>query len=234
VNTADVAGAFGAISRNLILDSGQVKPEMIVNIDAASIIILVIPISWLISRLNKVAAMIVGMIIALVGFVGSGATNLGWFCCLMIFTFAIGEMICSPTFSAYVGLIAPKDKKALYMGYSNIPFAIGWFVGNIISNYMYASLGSKLKLARLYMVEHLRMEKDIVDRLKDADVMQTLATALDRTAREATQLLWNTYHPYVVWYYLGIIGLVGTIGMIIFYFTTRHRPPVQAPNLATA
>ena len=38
---------------------------------------------------------------------------------------AIGEIICSPKFTEYVGMSAPPDKKALYMGFSNIPFAIG-------------------------------------------------------------------------------------------------------------
>ncbi|MFH1418759.1 MAG: MFS transporter, partial [Planctomycetota bacterium] len=107
VDSSDVAPYFGRVGGWLGLDwvlgSGQVKPEMIINLDSIAIIALVIPISWLIGKISKIAAMIIGMLISLVGFVGTGATSIGWFCCLMVFVFAIGEMACSPTFSAYIG-----------------------------------------------------------------------------------------------------------------------------------
>jgi POT family proton-dependent oligopeptide transporter len=147
VDTSDVAPVFGAISDGWVLENGQTKPEMIININSISIILLVLLVSWIIRKLNKVAAMIIGMLIALVGFTASGSTMLGWFCCLAILIFSIGEMTCSPTFSAYVGLIAPKDKKALYMGYSNIPFAIGWALGNVVGGYFYDHYGAKANLA---------------------------------------------------------------------------------------
>ena len=147
VDRSDVSRYFGWFSSGWVLGSGQVKPEMIINIDSVAIILLVIPISWLIGKISKVAAMIIGMVISLFAFVASGSTMVGWFCCLSIFVFAIGEMICSPTFSAYVGLIAPPDKKALYMGYSNIPFAIGWALGNLIGGFVYEDCGAKANLA---------------------------------------------------------------------------------------
>ncbi len=147
VDSSDVAPVFGWFSEGWVAGNGQVKPEMIVNIDSIAIIALVIPISWLVGKISKIAAMIIGMLISLVGFVGTGATNIGWFCCLMVFVFAIGEMACSPTFSAYIGLIAPKDKKALYMGYSNIPYAIGWAAGGAIAGFLYDGYGAQAQLA---------------------------------------------------------------------------------------
>ena len=209
--------------------------------------------------------MIIGMIIALVGFVGSGVTDIGWICCLMIFVFAVGEMICSPTFSAYIGLIAPKDKKALYMGYSNIPFAIGWALGNMLSGVAYEHLGSKVNLARDYLVASQSLRTELVrnaDAFPNDRVVASLAyilktgdsarvgeaiAALEQTAatgkvsaeqveaafapitqsvdpaalQHATQILWEKYHPQSVWYCLGVIGLIGTVGMIIFYIKTR-------------
>jgi hypothetical protein len=47
---------------------------------------------------------------------------------------------------------------------------------------------------------------------------------------QATQLLWDLHHPYMVWVYLGIFGVVGTIGMIVFYLVTKgtkHTAPVE-------
>ena len=185
VDTSDVAPWFKAISDGWVLESGQTKPEMIININSVSIILLVIFISWLIRKLNKVAAMIIGMVIAMVGFVASGSTMLGWFCCLMILVFSIGEMTCSPTFSAYVGLIAAKDKKALYMGYSNIPFAIGWALGNLVGGYVYDAYGAKATLA----LEHLAVDTQLVARVAQAtdwsDTLDKLPTLLEIDRGEA-------------------------------------------------
>ena len=275
VDSTDVAGAFGALSSGLIQENGQVKPEMIINIDSASIILLVIPISWLISRMNKVVAMVLGMLISLVGFVAAGATSIGLLCCIMVFVFAIGEMMCSPTFNAYVGLIAPKDKKALYMGYANIPFAIGWALGNLISGPLYENIGSKFNLARDYMIHTLGMNAELVsnkDALPNDQVMESMAYVMQTgdsgavhgavetlvgqlaagdvpqehftqafaniaaqvdagALRKATQVLWDTYDPQMVWYYLGAIGLLGTLGMLVFYFATpRSAASESATN----
>ena len=225
VNTADVAPAFAALRSNWVLESGQVKPEMMININSASIILLVIFVSWLVGKVNKVAAMILGMVISLVGFVGSGLTQAGTLCAVMILVFSIGEMTCSPTFSAYVALIAPKDKKALYMGYSNIPFAIGWAAGNALGGRLYDTLSSKVALARRYLGEHLGLDAQTLGGLKDGEVLPRLTQALAGGSADdplkVTNVLWNTYHPEVVWYYLGTIGLAGTLGMVVFYLATR-------------
>ncbi len=238
VDTSDVAPFFGWFSDGWVQANGQVKPEMLINIDAIAIIALVLVVSWLIRKMNKVVAMIVGMLISLVGFVGAGYTMLGWLCCLAIFIFAIGEMMCSPTFSAYVGLIAPKDKKALYMGYSNIPFAIGWALGNLVGGRMYEAMASKFKLAREYLIHQLGMPSATVDGLSNDEALQRLAASLHGgaggTVQEATQLLWSLHHPYMVWVYLGLFGLGGTLGMIIFYFATRREFSTNTPNGAAA
>jgi len=233
VDTSDVAPTFAWVSQwfggGWVLESGQTKPEMIINIDAISIIVLVIPISLLVGKISKVAAMVIGMVISLVGFVAAGSTSIGWFCCAMIFVFSIGEMACSPPFSAYVGLIAPGDKKALYMGYSNIPYAVGWALGNLIGGSLYETMANKARLARQYMVEQLGMDPQFVldeAKLPKDQVMETMAQAMNggagATVQEATRVLWDLHHPYMVWYYLGGVGLVGTLGMIIFYFATRN------------
>jgi len=230
MDTSDVAGFFGSISSTWITEGGQTKPEIIINIDSIAIIALVIPVSWLVGKISKISAMIIGMLISLVGFVAAGTTSVGLVCCAMVFVFSIGEMACSPTFSAYIGLIAPKDKKALYMGYSNIPYAIGWGVGGLVGGYLYDSIASKFKLARHYLVDHFGMDPDAVMDEKfipNDEVIETLAWLMGPgdgiSTQEATQMLWNLHHPYMVWYYLGAIGLLGTIGMTLFYFATSER-----------
>jgi MFS family permease len=42
---------------------------------------------------------------------------------------AVGEMMASPRIYEYVGAIAPKGQEGLYLGYANLPIAIGSFFG---------------------------------------------------------------------------------------------------------
>ncbi len=298
VDTSDVAPWFAAVSESWVQADGQTKPEMIINLNPMAIVILVVFVSAAIGRINKVAAMVVGMLISLVGFVGAGATSIGFFCCALILVFTVGEMTCSPTFNAYVGLIAPPGKKALYMGYANIPFAIGWALGNKIGGNLYESTASKYNLARDYLVQSLGMDpafvhhadklpsgqglrmlpneqvmnvmvqagrsgegvaiqerlraywelvdwsalgKDEVPGMVDLLYAQVVTPADAVQAKQATQILWDMHQPQMVWYYLGIIGLVGTIGMIAFYFFTKkpsqsgdEKPAASADEPAPA
>jgi len=229
VDSSDIAPVFGRVGAFLglqwVQENGQTKPEILINIDAWSIIAFVLIISWMIRRMNKVVAMVLGMAISVIGLIGAGATQLGLLCALMIFVFAIGEMICSPTFSAYVALIASPDKKALYMGYSNIPFAIGWAVGNRVGAKLYSGLADKYALARQYLRDHLGYSAESLKELSNEDVLQRIADSLHGglggTVQEATRLLWELHHPWLVWVWLGAIGLAGTVGMVVFYLATR-------------
>jgi hypothetical protein len=78
------------------------------------------------------------------------------------------------------------------------------------------------------MADRLGMDPALVldeERLPKEEVMQTLAAALNEgagaTVQEANQVLWDLHDPYMVWVYVGAFGVVGTIGMIIFYFATK-------------
>ncbi|MPM67800.1 hypothetical protein SDC9_114725 [bioreactor metagenome] len=53
----------------------------------------------------------------------------------MVFT--LGEMTTHPKFISYIGLIAPADKKALYLGYSFLYGVIGSSVGGFLGAALY-------------------------------------------------------------------------------------------------
>ncbi len=236
VDTSDVAPLFGWINTGWILGNGQVKPELIITVNAFSILLLVIPVSWAIARHNKAVAMVLGMVICVAGFVGSGATTIGWVCCAMIFMFSLGEMACSPTFSAYIGLIAPPDKKALYMGYSSIPFAVGWASGSALGGVLYQAYASKVVLARRYLVSELGMDADLVmdqARLAAGDVLRLLASTLGTDIAGATHILWERYDPWIVWSYLGVIGAAATLGMLAFYALVERKQPLGSSRNET-
>jgi MFS family permease len=207
---------------------------MMINIDSFSIILFMIPISLITGRFHPMVALIGGMVISLVGFMMSGGTNVGWMVAMAIFIFSIGEMGCSPKFSEYIGLTAPPEKKALYMGYSNIPFAIGWGVGNLVSGPLYDALGSKENFARQWMETQGGMSESAVAAIPQEKVMETLAAMMNNgaggTLEEATRMLWHMYDPWRVWVILTAIGTAATIGMVIFYFKNKNTGISSRPR----
>jgi MFS family permease len=227
VVSRDIAPFFAWVSSGSVLANGYVKPEVLINIDSAAIIALMIPISWLTGKFHPMAALIGGMVVSVAAFVGCGVSTAGWFVALAIFVFAIGEMMCSPKFSEYIGLTAPPDKKALYMGYSNIPFAVGWGLGNFISGYLYESLGSKINFARQYLEQTAGMGAEQVKALSSEKVMDAMAASMNggagATVEEATALLWEMHDPWRVWVILGGVGLLATVAMMGYYMKTKDR-----------
>lgn len=223
------AGAFIAqsgIADKLLNVDGGIKPEMLINIDAATIILLVFPLSWFFGKYKMIVSLLLGMVIATVGFIGAGMFQAGAIVALMIFIFAIGEIICSPKFTEYVGMTAPPDKKAIYMGYSNIPFAIGWAVGGIVSNPLYGKISSKEMLARRYLVDEGGMTAEAVEKLQATQVMPALMSHLGSAdSYEATAVLWNAYNPWVIWPILSVIGIISIAGMWWFYRSSMRDKP---------
>ncbi len=201
-------------------DNGAIKPEMVINIDAAAIILLVLPFSALFARFKMMTALVIGMVISVIGFVFSGMTmNCGWVC-LAVFIFAIGEIICSPKFDEYVGMTAPADKKAIYMGFVNMPFAIGWAFGNFLSGPLYDLMSSKQVLASQYLVSK-GVAAETLENLDQNALMakvQEISGSVDVFA--ANEVLWDAYQPWMIWIVLGGLGAASMIGMIAFYLTS--------------
>jgi len=53
----------------------------------------------------------------------------GIFVVVSIASMALGEMFASPRIYEYIGAIAPKGQEGLYLGYANLPVALGSIVG---------------------------------------------------------------------------------------------------------
>lgn len=229
VDTSDVAAfltglpGLGFLRDTFAANNGQVNPEWIVNVDAFSIILLVLLVSYVAGKFRPIGAMIVGMFIACAGFLLAGSATTGALCVLGIFIFAIGEMACSPKFQEYVGLMAPPEKKALYMGYSNIPFAVGWAGANFIGGPLYDRLSDKFELARDYLVTRLDQAPAAVEKLTKGELMPMLAGKLGVDESAARRVLWEHYHPARFWWICAGIGLAATIAMIGYHFWLERR-----------
>jgi hypothetical protein len=137
-------------------------------------------------------------------------------CLFGIFMFSFGEMAASPKMNEYLAVIAPEGKKALYLGYANVPLAIGWFYGSFLGGDAYDTKGDKAVLALRYIKEHGLMAADALDKLKRTEAIPALEKLLNQNSVQVTQVLWDAYHPYQLWYLFTAIGIASAVGMIIY------------------
>ena len=109
--------------------------------------------------MRRLTSILWGFVIASLGVYVAGSSPSIYTCLGGIACFSLGEMLCSPKMSEYLGVIAPADQKALYMGYANIPFAIGWGYGSFVGGQLYERAGEKAGLALRYLAEVLRVHR---------------------------------------------------------------------------
>ncbi len=150
----------------------RVPQQILLNLNAALIILLILPVSWLVRRMRTLSAMLIGMFVATTGIVVAGMTGNAVFLLVGIVFFSLGEMLTGPKKNQYLGLIAPKGKKGLYLGYVNIPVGIGVGIGSWIAGHVYDNFGEKATLAlkelsaRPQLVAHAARSADWSDALE--------------------------------------------------------------------
>ncbi len=118
---------------------GQVNPEYIININAGSIIVFQVVISYFVGKLKPFTTIFWGVIITVVSFTILIFGDTGWIVVAGIMVFSFGEMMASPKSKEYTGKIAPPDKVALYMGYFYWCVALGNLFGGVLSGQLYAA-----------------------------------------------------------------------------------------------
>lgn len=212
----------------------QFKQEYALNLNAALIVIFVVGMTYLVRRLRVLTAMTAGVLVATIGTIVYGTSPSVYVVLFGILLFSIGEMLTGPKNNEYFALIAPKGKKALYLGYLNVPVAIGQGLGAWIGGRYYGAHGEKATLALRYLAEKTTYPKtgaawdgDVdhlaafvgVDR---KDAFATLVKVTGEDASAVNRMLWSTYHPYTIWYVFAAVGLCSLAGMLVFSRMSRR------------
>ena len=112
--------------------------EHVTVINAGMIILLQVVVSRIVRDRPALPTMVTGMVLGGLGFAAAwpsrrapGSSILG------IAIFSIGEMTAHPKYYSFVGLVAPQDRKAVYMGYSFLYGVIGSLLGSNIGAFLY-------------------------------------------------------------------------------------------------
>lgn len=194
----------------------QVPPEWMINLNPGLIVFTMIFFAYLTSFVKPLTSIIIGMIVATGGSIIAGTAVLGWACLAGIFVFSVGEMLSSPKKMEYLATLSPKGQEAMFMGYVNMPVAIGWIAGSIFAGNRYEEFGDKVNLARGHLVDVVGLDPTMIEGLEKTKVLPMLADKLDLTAMQTQTMLFETYHPESLWYDIGLVGLVSIIGMIAY------------------
>lgn len=132
---------------------GLVKAEWFTQIDSFMIIIFQMTVSFFVTKMRHINAVIRGAIIASIGVGLTFYTNNPFYTILGTMIFAIGEMMSSPTVSSFIALITPKGKEGLYQGTYFLPVAAGNYFSGLIAGDLYQAWSDKLSLLQKEMTQ---------------------------------------------------------------------------------
>jgi len=123
----------------------RLGPEHVTVINAGTIVALQVAVNFIVKRFKPLPTMVTGILIGSAGFLCLATSQYAWIFILGIVIFSIGEMTCHPKYYSYIGIVAPQESKATYMGYAFLYGVIGSLVGSNVGGEMYYRFLAPLK-----------------------------------------------------------------------------------------
>ncbi len=114
--------------------------EHVTVINAGTIILLQVLVSRIVKEKRALPVMVTGMAFGVLGFICLALSRSPWVFILGIVVFTIGEMTAHPKYYSFVGLVAPADRKAVYLGYAFLYGVFGSLLGSNLGGFLYAQL----------------------------------------------------------------------------------------------
>jgi len=139
---AAVNSLFAVVGVNL---NWRFDVEHVTVINAGTIILLQMVVSNIVKNTKALPTMITGIGMGTIGMAILAISTDIWVFIIGIVIFSIGEMTAHPKFISYVGIIAPPDKKATYLGYAFLYGVIGSSIGGILGANLYVHYVDNLK-----------------------------------------------------------------------------------------
>ncbi len=144
-----VGEAFGIDSWIAEANAGvNIPQERLLNINAIMIMFTMFIFAWLSGKVRVLTSTIIGMFIACMAFGFFVVSANVWIVLLGVVVFTVGEMLSSPKRQEYMASLAPPGKRALFLGYANMPDGIGWVLGSLVAGGVYEAKGDKVNLVK--------------------------------------------------------------------------------------
>jgi POT family proton-dependent oligopeptide transporter len=141
VDKAPVSAAMTALLEGLGLHIAfRFDFEHVTVINAGTIVLLQVVVSRIVADRKALPTMIAGMLLGAVGFALLAASTSPWVFIAGIVVFSLGEMTAHPKYYSFIGLVAPPDRKAVYMGFAFLYGVFGSLLGSNIGAFLYARM----------------------------------------------------------------------------------------------
>lgn len=192
-----------------------IMPEGLVNVNAGLIMLTCFLYAHLSGKLKAVNSIILGTLLQAVTFFMFGYENAAWIILIGIVIFSSGEMFSSPKFLEFIGNFAPSDKKAMYLGFSQLPQALGWAAESFIGPWLYDMYAAKDSLSRNYLADNGMSLTDI-DAIPIGEAFTYLVDKSGQSAEAMTQILYDANNVGMVWNLMAIVALVTAVGLYFY------------------
>jgi dipeptide/tripeptide permease len=186
--------------------------EHVTVINAFTIILLQLLVSFIVKRTKALPTMLFGVGLATIGMAVLSLSTSIWVFITGIFIFSLGEMTAHPKYISYLGLIAPKDKKATYMGFGFLYGVFGSFIGGYLGAYLY------VRLIDRPMIEFIRQQLVLKgsDIVLSADVKIDKALEAAKTINLDTQVITQYANTSELWLLFSGIGVLCILGLLAY------------------
>jgi dipeptide/tripeptide permease len=139
IDKEPVSAAITSLLRSIGLDvTFRFDIEHVTVINAGTIVLLQVLVSRIVASRAALPTMVAGMLIGAGGFALLAVSMNPWVFVAGIALFSIGEMTAHPKYYSFIGLVAPQDRKALYMGYAFLYGVFGSLLGSNLGAFAYA------------------------------------------------------------------------------------------------
>ncbi|RLV61322.1 MFS transporter [Parashewanella curva] len=193
----------------------KILPEGMISINFALIMTTCFLIAGLAAKFRATNAMLIGCILCILSFAIIGFYTAAWVMAFAIVLFSIGEMMISPKKNEFMGNIAPKGKKAMYLGFVMLPQGIGWGLEGYFGPKLYEWYASKELFSRELLVER-GMSIDDMEAIPQGEAFSALVSFTGESAQDLTLFLYQTHNIGLAWYIMSVIGCISAVG-IYFY-----------------
>ena len=119
-----------------------ISPEGIVNLYSFMIMTTCFLFAALSAKMRATSSMVLGTVFVTLALAMFGMTNSACVGVGAMAIFSFGELMASPKYSEYLENIAPADKRAMWIGFSQFPIAIGWMAEGFLGPRLYSARAS--------------------------------------------------------------------------------------------
>jgi len=217
----DVFGSEGTRNKAVIfffgLDKGgtHMLPEGLVNLNALLIMTTCFLVAGWGARMRAANAMALGTLLAASALLVFGGFNAAWVIVAALAVFSVGEMLSSPKSSEYAANIAPEDRKAMYLGFSQLPIGVGWSLESYLGPTLYGEYASRETISRRAL-EGYGLDATQIGAIPNGEAFMRLVELSGQPAPAMQAQLYAANEIGALWYLMGSVGLVTAFGLWVY------------------